>query len=1729
MITEILASSTIEIISHAFRRSPTVAQKCFRIKNLKPDEVISLVQIWQARSSALGLAGVRLVVAENVDGQIPADYVAEPNLSITYYRNHNQGGLVYLETRVQSDEQGLQNLFTLRDSNFLDGSFDEYAGTETTVPSLLLRKAWEIVVDDGTPAPTLLLERASLVIRLVHPEIEPVPIRRFVAFAAEVCGAWHDQTGAVDSEAADRIVAQCLWQLDMFPDPRWRDPTSDARTRRRLELNSRHAELMSAGSELDPEELRKSASSTQFVDDKGAPLPTAEITRFAQLCSEYAHTATEDLRCQIPYTIFEQLFRRDTAGLKLGDRIRSEIEQAAPVRLQELDAADLVGGLNSRSQSSAEELLGLGNLEGEPPLVDLLSNRTRRAVERLAAPPASRFFNPAIELVRVFLRLKNQDHTCQPSRIELHAAQPKDPSNAAHGLFVFLFGPTLAAISEALAGMPQACELDVAPDLVSQRAVPPLEEQQDEDDDAESVKWQPLGIRITIKGANDEIIEEINQLWDPQAISHFAMLWLLTADTGSPVWQAIGGLCLNETSEADEWTAPFVQRLLPLSEIRHAEHAMGKGSDALIDELLELRNSLREDLCNYGLATEPINSFLDNWHDILVRIRLQFIPNGSRPAALEALLCNDMIAIQESGRRLMLPLQPIRLRWISTYMEKCIRLATACLEGQAGFATGEGEQYLDWLESLSPHETPPTASGQTGEILFARSELAWFEDFAPLARVTADVTVDAHALSAIASRIRSYLEAHPYKRDGLSLLIVLPPSDDMPAELIRQVTRGPLAGLRVSLTVAAPKARWEHVARLVESLPVEERSTSRGLLFPARDLAFVEYSMGDNLPDLLNGQSFDISVVSHVLQESVQDQQNTEPPTERAGAFNPVVDRPVRMEPTGDGGAISIVMRPRDPDSILETWGTLVVRSNRSRPVSPSQPENTDFVELRVNFQDSARIFNALHSCSHWVITLERHISREQIESVEAGEPDVLSIETGIGGNGLSTLIVSSRSGRKLIESRLVRKLHKLIPETADHRMLDKMVTRLAQRIYEETRQLSPHLALQAMGVARVTEEILGMCIARRVAEQQVPARLSSGMTVWISLDEHSEWLGGSSQVRADMVRITFERNTSGTLNVDVLVLEGKLRQQFDPHGISQAKLTCEFFRAVLENAENGQRDKVDAEMWRERVLSAAETVADEARLIAAPEGWPGNPTKTPVPNDIRQLFREGKYKLGPVKGLYSACLWDSEDRDIILEEQDGVLIVRSARPHILELINRPVATVSETEVRNLLGTESLVEQSISAVTASPSLIEPPVAPTESTEKTKPSSWMPSSVTAKTDSVSDAGMPDTHDVAPPAAAQEPPPPQRGMAVAALRRMYDEVLGCFAAHNVNVSSASPEDEPFIEGPASILFKVRAGTGVDPKKLFEKAQALKLHLELDQEQNVSFDIDRGFVTIDVPKRPEYRYFVNASDMWKRWIPQMDTLSVPIGEDRFGELVSINFSSPNSPHLLVAGTTGSGKSEALNTILFGLVRHFSPSELKLLLVDPKGTELVTFDKCAYLQGDIGWDDTDAIGLLKLAVDEMQRRYALFRAKGKKSLAEFNNGESKEDKLPWWLIVLDEYADLTHDLQAKKEIEQELKRLAQKARAAGIHVIIATQKPSAEVISTNLRSNLPAQLALRVKSGTESRVVLDEAGAENLNGKGDALLKADGKISRVQCARVDLEDQVVISLDGLLAEIVD
>lgn len=1687
-MSKTLATTAVRIAALALSKDRTAAHQCFRIKNLHPEEVVQLVECWPLVAMELGLQAIRLVVADSLGGRVPKHHVAEQGNSITHYRNNNRSGLIYVETSVQSDEQGLQNIFSLRDSNFLDGSFDTYMPGADRVQDLLVRNAWSGAGGEGA-VPLLLSTRLLKVIDLVHPVIEPVPVRRFVAFSEAATRAWLAYEGVIDAPMADALVGRSLSELNMFPDEGWAQAGNEARLRRRLETNARHADMLDGVSELDADDIETLVERVRWRSADGADLQAKEAERWKQLCVEYARTRAPAVRNCIPYDIFSQLFAKDTAGLKLGEKIRTEIEQQAAHRLDEFDVLDLVAGLNFKNSADAARLLAADPLDGQPPLPALLTPKTRKSLERLAEPPRRRFFNPAIELVRLLQKVNNADTGAEVAVVRVELAGSVGPGSLTRGLFAFLYGDSLQTLSASLDGVPGTCTIEVADELTKQMPVPPLRQEleaqsQANGDVAEesAYNWEPLPFRFSFLDASGKIIDISTQMeWLPSTVLPLAFFWLLCCAPESGQLAHLGSASFDSLDEGEEWLRNFVNREVGIDVFRYGDDTSvgGPVPDSLAHSLLDLRQRLREGLIASGLSVELLRTYLDMWSGLLQQARSEYVPDGIRTPALDLFLATDLIERSGSERRLMSPVHPLRLRWICHYLERTRQLVLDFFSGSAMFADADGDYYLNWLDKLTPRESPPLCLGTQGTLLYSRSESGWWEDFSALSGGMGDLSFDEHSLSAVADRVTSYLDAHPYKRDGLSLLVVLPTSDAMPAQLLRKISNKANRNMRVSLHVAAPRSRWDAISRAVEMLVEHSDGSSRTGLFPDKDLTLLEMTSAGTLPDVLAELQLDIAIVTHVLQEQVMSQQNTEAVLERPGRFDPLQHRPLRLESSSGGGAVSMVLLPKYPDPMLESWSTLVVRAHRSRPVAPGQPDNTDLVELRVNFQDSARLFRDLHERCHWVITLERNISRQQIESVEAGAPDVLSIEDGVGANRLNTLVVSSSSGRDLVQSRLARKLRRLLPAGQDAAVL-------ARGVYESIRTLAPRLALQALGVSRVTEEIVGVTVARNVAEEICPARLTAGFSAWLSLDERPDWFGGTAQVRADMCRIDFGQGEDGSVVVDLLVLEGKLRQSFDLHGVTQVQRSMDFFGSILGYGVAADVRRVDAQMWREQIASAIETIAPDAlrfELGAEPVG---------KEDDLAALllsrFRDGRVRIRQVQGLYCVCLWSEANEVLQISQKDGVIVAIASNRQLQDYLSPRCCHWTGVQVE-----ESSVGGGIPPARSTDSQVDSPrLDPAPSPDDSSPS----------------VGGDEEPIVENPTAQ----PLRRGLERAILTRMYQTVLGCFDQHGIRVTAAVDADQPIVEGPASILFKVKPAAGVDPRKLAEKAAALKLALELESDQNVNFTIDRGYVTVDVPKRPEQRYYVDAADTWTRWTRRADSLSIPLGEDRFGELVEIDFSSPNTPHLLVAGTTGSGKSEALNTILYGLVRHFSPQELRLMLVDPKGTELKGFEDSPFLEGAIGWDDADAIDQLKRAVEEMQRRYLLFKAAGHRSLAEYNAAVDGAERLPWWLVVLDEYADLTHDAQAKKDIEAELKRLAQKARSSGIHVIVATQKPSAEVISTNLRSNLPAQLVLRVKSATESRVVIDEAGGETLNGRGDALLKADGRLRRVQCSRVDL-----------------
>src|SRR5881392_698130 len=225
---------------------------------------------------------------------------------------------------------------------------------------------------------------------------------------------------------------------------------------------------------------------------------------------------------------------------------------------------------------------------------------------------------------------------------------------------------------------------------------------------------------------------------------------------------------------------------------------------------------------------------------------------------------------------------------------------------------------------------------------------------------------------------------------------------------------------------------------------------------------------------------------------------------------------------------------------------------------------------------------------------------------------------------------------------------------------------------------------------------------------------------------------------------------------------------------------------------------------------------------------------------------------------------------------------------------------------------------------------------------------------------------------------------------------------------------------------------------------------------------------------------------------------------------------------PHILIAGTTGAGKSGCINTILTSILLRATPDEARLILIDPKRIELNYYERIPHLLTPVVSSPKEASAVLLNVVTEMERRYEQLSHLRARNLAEANRALRKrgEEELPYLLVVIDELADLM--MVSPQEVEDSIIRLAQKSRAVGIHLVLATQRPSVDVITGMIKANVPSRIAFAVSSQTDSRVILDQAGAESLLGQGDMLFKPLGtsRLQRVQGAYVS-EEEIALVVD--------
>lgn len=1480
-------------------------------------------------------------------------------------------------------------------------------------------------------------------VRSATQEAHNLSLRRWTAYVAEVSSDLAD-VELLTPDEVDAAVGGNLATLGLFPDLGLFD--EDRAVRTRLVRNVRVSELRQpAGAMISDDDLLARIDATEFDTDllQIHAVDAATLRERMRAVVQGGGFATRRL---IDLSLWLELFERRADQAGLGQLVREHMAATAPDRLDEFENLDVEAGLDHSEQEAAERLLRAEPLEGEPTLTDLLAPRLRRRVEKVAFPDAQVAADP----LRALLHGVHVLEDVEGPVVRLGLEGVSGGGEWSQWLFSFLYGKTLLEVAERTSDATRRLEVD--PRLLNVQR-PELPAEDEEFDIAKS--WAPLRLAIDVVDGGRRRFR-----WDPLAqpgqVAFAALIHIGEPTRGARLPTDLDGFC-ERLLEPRNW-APLASNSPP----------RGPAATAIDETRSAMLTQLRE-----GIAADPLDDYVAAWASHVDGARDSLVPSNAPLPELADVVLTDVVELAD-GHLAMLAVHPLRLRWVSRHLRRLTDLLVRCLNDGLSLNPENTELFFEWLDRASPHGTPPFVVGADETVAVAVREFGWHEEYAPIRRSGHEerdwlAAVDDAAIDEMVSVLVSYVETYPYKRDGLVLLLLA--RDGAPRVPLRVVQRlrARAAGVRIELHVLAPRGTHHDIVRAFEESIVDD-DNAHDRLFPDVQLV-VRHWDPETDPDLSGlVDRVDVALAPALFgTRTTLNRQTRDRSAGLAGGYDPWLHAATHDLPES-GQNVVRVMLPQQIDPVLETWSTLCVRHDAHSAVAPQQEGNTDYFALQVRFDRHQRLFAALHEVAHWVVTLDAFVGRDQIDALD-DRPDVILVRTGVGKNEAYTLIVSSGTGRRFVVQRLIRKLRFDLgfPE-------DPPIELVANRIYDVGRHVVPGAVLRALGLGRAANEVVGLVASRFEVARRFPLDDSlPGLEVWISFDEHQDWFGRAQRMRADLGRFVLTvDDAADVVRLSVLAVESKFRQTLELGAAEQQLDRTTDLCASAFRAEDTRMD--DAEFWRQELAAAI----DQTSRIAVPaQDLPARrvigPPRVGLEEFVLQSLRSGAIVVDEVKGVAVAIA------SLVADPAPDTSVLGR---HALVRLNRPDL---ERIVADLLANRSPTTDDDGGLAVADEQAGPDIPPT-----------MPPSAVATPDE--QAATPSRGLIEGEAQLRD-----RGLGEHELRGRYERLLDVLRQHNVAVDP--PPTEAWREGPGFYVLRVVPRAGVTVDRVVNRVDEIALVLALPAGAKIRTSLDRGTIVFEIPKAPEERYSVSASALWARCPVPNDRLTVPIGEDIAGGPVSLEFSSPDSPHLLVAGTTGSGKSVALETLLRGLCRY-PDNVVRLRLVDPKGTELIEFADDPHTDGDIGMDGGDAIAILEAAVAEMQDRYQRMRPARARSLAEYNAAVPPEERLPWRVIVLDEYADLTSDPDDKTRIEQQLRRLTQKARAAGIHVIVATQRPSADVVSTTIRSNFPAQLALRVKTATDSRIIMDESGADALAGQGDAFLRTARGITRVQVA---------------------
>ncbi|MFQ3682624.1 DNA translocase FtsK [Roseiflexus sp.] len=1667
------------------------------------------------------------------------DFAIEEGRSATWYRNNLNAGetLLLIFNRRTSDAQSLKDLYTINSVT-------------------LIREKLEILIEASIQNYQCNEQEKEAIIIFVDKTLRKIgfepQLHDLVNFFTEIDRLLNEHAGV------EKAIVLSLPYLHMFRCRVLAKHLNDPRGKKILRDMYQTARI---GFEIVEESRQKrllnNLEKAEFSDDVGDGALSAEEKK--KLLRDFVNgelSNQPDHRrrvFQIDWEEVQQIITPRQRAPKREQVIQElqDVQQQTPSPLPDID--ELIDALQCNVDPETQIVESTLQAIGEQ-----LSSGVRAALRRLIRPRNARNADFLYGLMTLLIEMRRLYEQPSGLRVSVHFQTPdrqskKIPLSEAARAFQRLYG----GIERAMPAM--QWHLDELWNIAESGAT----EDNDDEESRDQERKTQISFRVIIEQIDHQAhrIGEANLIWEYRADSPVAAtVAALDAERTQMTEASLGPMFDAEPATARIPVYRFSQNVASIHDLDLHEPLRTIGNwyndaenlrkilvdlcnerrfqESVIQPILKSLSDLEQSWASFirasqqGLFNDAIRSLLDRYADFL-NSALVYLSKSQYLPLYRAINQAWLIIPSFTDSWVIMPLlHPMKLYWWQQRAKIFNDLVERMFDKDAR-AVDYKMLQREISTACSSRHMPPALTfadkGHIGQWFVTYEETQGYELFRQqldsletagfnIAELAEDEQEIAHsqAVDTLISVIQDYLETHPFVQDGLNIVLLECKHSALPIMLLEkliQKSRKATLPQRIHITVHTSQHGATIYRRVDEWLTNEPERTERegAAYLPPITVNVLECPLNDAI-----SQTSPADIV-FLVDFFTQYGRRLKPklvPRQVAQQEDIVYAYQIRPEPFEEG---EVYRRLRlTPTAKPEILRLFLLCQYAGSPVADNPlPKNTDDIDLYAicSLEQWQDLLQQLHEHFNWVVCYDETIDRFLLRAASQNNVQIIRYALGLGAQRLHHLTISS-SGRTqdIVVQRLASRLEQILP-----RLTRDQCHRVAAHLADRANAISGDMVLRAAGPGEFLNELIGLVAAIFETEQTFFQQHPDSLIVWILLDDFKHWFSGGKI--PDLLFVGLSATEDRPI-VEIQVIEAKCvnSHAFESEA-RDARMQIRRGVSRLINAFRAGGAHLDAPYWYDQIYRA---IAGNLQLTdRTQELWTAigehlyrGDFQVIASGHSRIFCHDGQAGVinGPSEKLLNEKASDAPDVPLY-EHCYGVRELVA----VLRTLTRQTSGIDQEGILDWDTTRAPVAVAIPSV--HPNNPDQSHQPAQSSSSRPETDDEPSPDTNKRQTVSE--QPEFIGETPLAPTE---PVQRWdntlppVDTAWLQRTAHEIEQSLRVRDIRFYPIDVADAD--QGPSIVRFKLRLKPNQQLSKIQSQAKDLARELRLRHPPFIDNVPGTHFIGIDIPREPRATVYLQPL-LTSLPNPGPAELPVIIGMSPDGEVVIEDLAE--FPHLLVAGATKSGKSVFLRNLLLSLLAVYRPGQIELLIIDPKKTDFTIFDGLPYLRGGSVIVEIRAAceALLELARGEMPRRQRVIANRSMK-IKTFNQ-RFPEEALPPIVAIVDEYHLLKSQMDKKEQeaFEQQLSILAAAARAVGIHLVVATQRPSADVITSTIKANLDARIALRVASSTNSRVILDTSGAENLLGHGDMLFRrSDGSIIRLQAPFMD-EDEIRKWLD--------